>query len=150
MRRSVLVVAVAALACGGPGRVPRKAVDEGQPCVFARKPTSSVIVSVQPPHRFVAGAPLHVGVTSGCLSSSCSSDRASRCTITREGTKLTVTSETSWVDVKHDRCTADCQRAFATCETEPLPAGEYTLAFGRRAMTVQIPAERAGPLCMPR
>jgi hypothetical protein len=82
-----------------------------------------------------------------CLSSSCDSVVESMCEATLSGTELTI-SATATVSSSGGACTADCGQLIVSCETDPLPAGEYQLIFGNLEGTLTVPAATAEPTCL--
>jgi hypothetical protein len=82
-----------------------------------------------------------------CLSSSCDSVVESMCETTLSGTELTINA-TATVSTSSGACTADCQQLLVTCETDPLPAGNYELVFGDLQSTLTVPAATADPTCL--
>jgi hypothetical protein len=82
-----------------------------------------------------------------CLSSSCDSVVESMCEASLSGTELTINA-TATVSSSSGACTADCQQLLVTCETDPLPAGDYELNFGDLQGTLTVPAATAEPTCL--
>ena len=92
-----------------------------------------------------AGEPLAVSVRSPCLSNVCATERSSKCTVTRDGARLVVTSELTWIGPEDlgRPCPRDCTFLEAQCKTEPLPAGSYEVAVGAQVIEVTVPSHRA-------
>lgn len=89
-----------------------------------------------------AGKPVYVHVLRpGCLSGSCSRDIKASCTVERSGNALTVHSSFSATEPMYADCTLDCLVPIATCVTEPLPAGTYTLTQNGVVETLTIPSK---------
>jgi hypothetical protein len=82
-----------------------------------------------------------------CLSSSCDSVVESMCETTLSGTQLTINA-TATVSSSSGACTADCGQLLVTCETDPLPAGDYELVFGELQGTLTVPAASTEPTCL--
>jgi hypothetical protein len=82
-----------------------------------------------------------------CLSSSCDSVVESMCETTLSGTELTINA-TATVSSSSGACTADCGQLLVTCETDPLPAGDYELVFGELQGTLTVPAASTEPTCL--
>lgn len=82
-----------------------------------------------------------------CLSSSCDSVVESMCETSLSGTELTI-SATATISSSSGACTADCGQTLVTCETDPLPAGEYQLVYGDVEGTLTVPAATAEPTCI--
>jgi hypothetical protein len=132
--------------CGG-GKDRVEYTDQGRLCVYASQPTPFD----QNPQEFVADAPIHVMVTHhGCLSSSCTEDRESSCTIDVQGQVVTVSSQGGFTDTSGASvaCTDDCALVAGACSTAALPAGTYTLHHGDDSLTLTIPSTAATPPCV--
>jgi hypothetical protein len=82
-----------------------------------------------------------------CLSSSCDSVVESMCETTLSGTQLTINA-TATISSSSGACTADCGQVLVTCETDPLPAGDYELVFGDLQGTLTVPVAAAEPTCL--
>jgi hypothetical protein len=82
-----------------------------------------------------------------CLSSSCDEVVEAMCETTLSGTELTINA-TATVSSSSGACTADCGQLLATCETDPLPAGEYQLVYGDRQGTLTVPVATDEPTCL--
>ena len=108
-----------------PASGPRRSssVDEGEACVSGQA-NEAHDVEVDP------------GV---CLSSSCDEVVEANCTATLEGTTLTVRSDITVSRSKKNQCTLDCGSASATCETPPLPEGQYTVVYGDATAELTVP-----------
>jgi len=123
--------------------------DEGTLCLGApreagdadRDAASSSSVEVTANH------PLAVAVRSACLSGSCATNRAARCSVKREGSRVVVTSDLSWTaPTAIDRfCSQDCTPLEATCATDALPPGAYTFVLGGTTHEVMVPSTLADP-----
>ena len=87
-----------------------------------------------------------------CLSSSCMQEQMGSCSVTANGTTLNATTYGSYVDVKdsigHSGCTADCRGIGATCETDPVPAGSYTIIYGTHTLALTVPSQLDLPPCV--
>lgn len=83
-----------------------------------------------------------------CVGSSCTTAKA-RCTAKRKGKTILVTSDFPAPTTKpRQPCTEDCPSLVATCKTDPLPAGTYTVTIGARTETLDVPSSRP-PVCDP-
>lgn len=101
--------------------------------------------------QFEADSTLYAIVTfATCLSSSCSSDRTAECQVAVQGDRIVITSRGSYTDESGpgQACTTDCLYLEATCETGPLPAGEYTIIYGEDELPLTIPGI-TGAYCVP-
>lgn len=136
MKAHALLVWMAA-ACSGGTVVQYE--DTGTICVCAGD-QGSCGPSVQ---RFEADRPVRIGfeLTDVCLSSSCSLDREASCIVTRDGSTLHVATSASFRDKGADACTLDCGQLSATCTTGPLPSGSYTVTYGAKSLTFDVPSE---------
>jgi hypothetical protein len=120
--------------------------DQGRLCAVASDPVS---FEPTPPQSFSAGAPVIFNVTvAQCLSSSCDTDRAVSCSVTRNGQNLVVTSDGSWTSQTGGSCTADCGILATTCTTDALEPGTYAVQFGGQAMTLSVPATVPSAPCV--
>jgi len=102
----------------------------------------------------IADAALPVTVDfQSCLSSSCDHLQSAECTVTLDGTTLTVeaTATIHHPDNPTNTCTADCGSAFAECETPILAEGTYTLVYGDQSTELVVPTDApadAEPTCV--
>lgn len=92
-----------------------------------------------------AGQPLAISVRSTCLSNVCATERSSKCTVKREGERLVVTSELTWIGPEDlgRPCPKDCTFLEAQCKTEALPAGSYQVVLGDHVTDVTLPSHLA-------
>jgi hypothetical protein len=80
----------------------------------------------------------------GCLSGSCTSDRVGECSVSVDGSEVTVQSRFSFTSRLEGECTADCGTIFARC-TAPLPPdGTLTVHFGEASGEVIRDADGMG------
>jgi hypothetical protein len=80
-----------------------------------------------------------------CLGASCTSAPA-KCTAKRKGTHIAVTPQFPSSTTKPTKpCSGDCNALAATCRTDNLPAGSYTIELGTQQKTIQIPSPTAPP-----
>src|SRR5262249_50398140 len=94
-----------------------------------------------------AGASHSVEVDFGvCLSSSCDTVVESMCDVSVAGTDLTITASAT-VNRKGGACTEDCGALTVDCETDPLPAGNYSVVYGDVMGTLVVPAATSEPTC---
>jgi len=91
-----------------------------------------------------AGEPLALRVRSACLSNACATERSSKCTVKRDGDRLVVASELTWIGPEDlsQKCPRDCTFVEAPCVTEALPAGSYKVVLGARTVDVALPSYR--------
>ena len=93
------------------------------------------------------GQPIAVTVLhkNQCLGASCTK-APGKCAAKRKGSTIVVTTQFPSATTKPTLpCTEDCNAIAATCRTDALPAGTYTLEIGAQRKTVQIPAVVAPP-----
>ncbi len=105
-----------------------------------------------PETEYQADAPLDVVIRyRGCLSGSCSDNYAGNCTVTRDGNTLNVVGEVSWTEQTGFAlsCTSDCRAPSGTCQTDPLPAGTYTLVLAEQTTTFVVGSSTSAVACTP-
>jgi hypothetical protein len=133
----VVLVVVGVGSCK-PDADPRRVVlrDEGELCIGAPSPGDSVDVR--------AGAPLTLGVRSACLSDTCVTARSATCRVRREGQRLVVSSELAWRGPEEldTKCPRDCSFIEATCSTDALGEGTYSVQLGPSATELIVPSRR--------
>jgi hypothetical protein len=115
--------------------------DEGAVCFG---PAVDVDAAAPQNVDLAADQKLSVSVRSGVLSDMCATQRTSTCAVKREGDRLVVTSELSWLapgelDVK---CRGPTSILEARCATDSLPAGSYRVVLGSRTIDVTLPSHR--------
>jgi hypothetical protein len=122
--------------------------DAGEACALADSDDAFGLGPV----TYAEGAPILFRVTvEGCLSSCEDSDLRASCEVQRTGNTLHVTSRGSYT---HDEpftpsvCTLDCNILAATCMTEPLEAGTYTVELGEQRTTITVPSTATEPACV--
>jgi hypothetical protein len=125
LRASASLAAACALSACGTASVSRYE-NEGELC-FRSTPADQLEVKV----RFDT-----------CLSSSCSREIETSCSISVAGGQISVSSRGS-VERKGGTCTDDCGELAARCLSEPLAAGVYQLRHGAASSEVTLPAEGA-------
>lgn len=94
-----------------------------------------------------AGQPLAISVIkkNPCLGASCSTATV-KCTAKRKGTRIVLAATFPGPTTKPRRpCTEDCNALVATCKTDGLPAGTYTIELGAQEETVTVPAANPPP-----
>jgi len=121
--------------------------DEGRVCAFDSASATASDVYGNEEQTFVAGNSINfVYLADACLSSSCDSDPHANCRVERNGQTLRVLSEAEYTEGNSLRgCTADCRFLSATCSSDPLEAGTYTIQHGSDLLTVQIPSTTISP-----
>ncbi len=83
---------------------------------------------------------------SQCFAGSCTAAPAT-CTASRRGYSITLNARMPSPDARPVKpCTADCTAIVAKCQSDPLPAGTYTVDLGGRKHYVIIPSTSA-PAC---
>lgn len=83
---------------------------------------------------------------SPCFAGSCTAAPAT-CTASRRGYNITLNARMPSPDTRPVKpCTTDCTAIVAKCQSDPLPAGTYTVELGGRKHYVIIPSTSA-PAC---
>ena len=100
------------------------------------------------PETLAAGQPLAVNVfpQGRCMSSSCTRWIENTCKVERQADRVVVHSRQLFQGGRPDQpCTEDCGGAKpSTCATtDPLPAGHYTLVYGKTEVGFDVPARFA-------
>ena len=140
MRRALVLalVGLAVVACRAAPEVQKVELhDDGAICVGAAVDAGGVDLR--------ADEALAIGIRSSCLSTSCVTNRAAKCSVKRDGERLVVSSEMSWVSPEDlgKKCGQDCSFLEATCQTDPLPAGSYKVVMGVNVVEVTLPSHVA-------
>jgi hypothetical protein len=136
--------ALGAASCGRDVQVE----NQGRLCVF---PASDVGANgfgpVDPtPRQYVAGEPLLVSVVFDlCLSSSCSTDRMSSCTVEPSGSTFRVNASGSYREVGSGACSADCGTLSPSCATQPVSEGTFTFTYAGGSVDLVVPSTVAPP-----
>jgi hypothetical protein len=115
--------------------------DVGELCLYANEAPLIPIAGAGEAQHFGSGDTLVAQVTlPDCLSATCDVAREARCSVTRAGAQLIVESHFAYTEVDSDSCSYDCGRLIATCESEPLDAGDYQVAFAGEQRAVSVPS----------
>jgi len=94
-----------------------------------------------------AGQPIAITLLkkNPCVGASCSG-APSRCTAKRKGTRIVLDARFPEVTQKPRLpCTEDCPASIATCRTDALPAGTYTIVHGAQEEKVTVPTANVPP-----
>lgn len=94
-----------------------------------------------PAPKGAKGAPMGILVTrpNPCEGASCSAARP-KCSFKRKGHHIVVKADFPQKGAKPKQpCSEDCAALLASCRTEPLPPGAYTIALGAQKLDVQVP-----------
>jgi hypothetical protein len=144
-RPSVVLFAFAAMvvaACSS--EIPHHYQNEGKLCVYPAGVYGDPASAAAQSYAYAADSSFNVVVAfKGCLSSSCSRDIVTSCSVAETGGQLQVTSEGSYVELEKDTCTTDCMRFAATCTTPALSAGSQVFHHGADTLVLTLPS--AGP-----
>lgn len=133
---ATLVALSATLSGCGDDRVVR--IDEGKLCVSSSAPDLPLRSAPEPTSP--VETPVHVSVSLGCVSA-CVQNEQAACTVTRHRDELRVHSVHAYDPPDpHQGCIALCGTVRATCVSEPLPSGEYTIRHGDRSYPLAVPA----------
>jgi hypothetical protein len=78
----------------------------------------------------------------GCLVDRCATARKARCSAKREGKRIVVTSELSWLAPESmDPCPGPCSFLDAKCSLEGgLEPGSYTFVLGKQSYAIDVPS----------
>jgi hypothetical protein len=99
----------------------------------------------------VSGAPDEphsVEVTFGICMSSCDEVVETSCLTALDGTELTISAAVT-ISTHDGKCSNTCEWPTVTCETEPIPAGDYELVFGDQpTKPLAVPAATDEPSCV--
>lgn len=70
-----------------------------------------------------------------------STDFMTSCSIEQNGSTLTVSATASWwMHYDSDICTLECTTLVATCTSEPLAAGSYTVEYAGEMTSFEVPS----------
>ncbi len=143
---SLFALVLTTMGCAG------EVIDEANEhaaCVLATDPGSTFMADPEagPTMQFMADAPLWVGVDHGCRP--CGDKLETGCTVEVESDQIVVETTFNYEDSRRP-CDAICGFISSTCQTPgPVPAGAYTIVYGDRTATLEIPSESSTP-CFPR
>ena len=134
--RSLGWMLVAAVGCGGP----QSAVDTANVCIGEVATGETQAVDVEDGQVLA----LTASASGGCHTE----DLVGTCEVALDGSTLVVTTETSWVETEPLAmgCESILRMTQATCETPPLPAGTYTIAYAGDELAFDVPGEVEGCL----
>jgi hypothetical protein len=119
---------------------PQIVTDDGAMCLYP----AGRLDPWEPPESYFleAGDRLRATVTyEGCLSKSCDINRVASCDFRWDGDVLLLKSRLTFDEVMGPMCTLDCGTMSATCESDPLPAGEILVQWGERLRRFTVPSE---------
>ena len=118
--------------------------DQGRVCLYAdTEAASGYWLGDHEDQSFVPDASVAVGFYPHvCLSSSCSRFANASCSVSLDGSTLTVSGSASYEQNVSPNvgCTSDCGLLQAVCETPSLPAGSYTLVFAGMQASFEVPS----------
>lgn len=138
MRALLGLVGLGMLAgCVDDGWETRRETQRGDVCFQANRDLSNDAGAA----ALEADAPLHVAVIhSDCLPRRCTRRAKAHCKLTVSGEQVTLSSSFEWEEPMDEvECSLLCDRPFATCDSEPLPEGHYTLRHGSRTIPLEVP-----------
>jgi hypothetical protein len=84
-----------------------------------------------------------------CINPACDDAPTLQCWIDREGNTLVVHTRYFGYHKDGAKCTDDCKRVIAGCETSELAAGSYTVRHGQRAFKLRVPGVLRSPCWYP-
>jgi hypothetical protein len=124
--------------------------NSGKICFRSLQDITAAVAAEQSlePVQLAADAALTVYVVSGECMSACDRHSRGSCTLQVDGDQLHLTSKFVWEEPDDDTCTLQCIKSVVSCESEPLPAGNYTLTYGDQRMALSVPGEVSGD-CQP-
>lgn len=94
-----------------------------------------------PAKSFDAGEPIEFVVKLENCAAPCASEVTTGCRVKLEGTTLEVEASASYTVPGEDQdCAAICHAVRATCTSDPLPAGSYTLRYGQQTTSFEVPS----------
>ena len=116
--------------------------NEGTLCFYDDAPTFFSRPDFEAPVQvFDAGSRLHLQVSvPGCLSSSCDVNRSASCSVSQDEQVIRVFSQLSYEETGDEQCTMDCGILSATCESEELAVGTYTVQHGDKLTGLAVPS----------
>lgn len=124
---------LALLGAGCEGGDPVTVENEGEVCFY--EVGTELVVSV---------------VLRGCLSNSCDVNRRGECSVSVDGSEVTLESRLSYTELQRSECDADCGTVAARC-TAPLPPdGPLTVHFGELSGELIRDADGTGLFGEPR
>ena len=126
------LVALLALTTAAPGcAVVVDETNQHAACVLPGEPDTAVMVNVD----------------HGCAP--CGDNLEMGCTVELDGDELIVESTFTYEESRQP-CDLACQFISSNCQTsDPVPAGSYTIRYGDRTATLEVPSEGEAP-CFPR
>lgn len=146
-RRTARITVVVAVSTGAivgcDSRKEHASVDRGKVCFRSALDAFATIESEDDagPVQLAADKPLTIHVKSDECMSACDRHSKQNCALHREADQLILTSKFSWEEPDDGSCTLQCIVNVATCKSEPLPAGHYTIVHGDQRMELTIPSE---------
>lgn len=115
--------------------------DDGELCLLDAEGDSLFAGFAGGDQTFVEGNRVRFRVAvPGCLSSSCDVNRVAECTVKTKGNMLIVESYLAYNAMESEKCTMDCGKLFATCESEPLELGSYEVVHGSETRALTVPS----------
>jgi hypothetical protein len=126
--------------------------DQGEVCLFSRAVAGDSLQDQFWPWRndstaFHSGDVVLVRVVFDDCISACSQEREASCTVTRDGTEITLHSRGHYEkDTGPGSCTSNCKTLVADCTIGPLPDGSYTVRHGEQTYQLGIPSSDV-PIC---
>ena len=92
----------------------------------------------------------HASITFGafgpsCIHESCDQLPTLQCYVEQDGMNLVVHTQYSGYHKDGSTCTQDCRDVSASCDTEVLKAGTYTVKHGEKQYKLQLPSTPKAP-----
>ena len=148
-----VIIGVLVVACGEAVTWENRTVDNvGSVCLYddAESADASIQDDGDATQSIGTEQAAFVSFTAGdCLSSTCSRNAQTDCAVDLDGNTLSISGSATY-EHKTGRdvaCSADCGLMQASFDTPMLPAGTYTIEFGGKSDTLDIPY-CGGTLCL--
>lgn len=135
MTRPRSVAAMLVLVLAGCGDGSRTLENVGSVCVMGEQEGDS------PETSYVENAPVDITVVLDDCLSGCAEDIEASCSIELDGTNLRVSASGTYsVQPGGAVCPAVCVAMTATCTSEPLAAGTYSVEYAGESTTFEVPS----------
>jgi hypothetical protein len=116
--------------------------DEGTLCVVGTALLDSEDGEGPRTTTYEAGAPVTINVVLEECANGCAEDVEASCSIEMDGNTLRVSASGSYREPGSGSCIDVCVVVDAQCESEPLPAGSYTVEYAGESVGFDVPDER--------
>jgi hypothetical protein len=116
--------------------------DEGTLCVVGTALIDPEEEDVPTVTTYEADAPVTMNVVLEECAGGCAEDIEASCSVEREGNTLQVSATASYREPVAGNCIDVCVVIDTQCESEPLPAGTWTVEYAGGSTTFDVPDER--------